>query len=186
MKILVLSDIHYPYTNKNRIRDIIKKEEPDVTVLLGDIIEKQGYDKDFFRFISRITRKNYYFLKGDEDKVNYGLPNLLLQDGKRKYFFYHGNKLQGMSDEKTGFFVKKMKNLNPKLPLFLFAFAARIRKPFFKGEIVLGHAHAMFRFNILRVSGAGTMTYLKNIYNDKGYLVIERGKIRFNKINLHN
>ena len=178
MKVLVLSDIHYPFTDMDQIRGVIKKEKPDKVVLLGDIIEKKGSDKQFFMEIKRLIGDNYYFLKGDEDKTDYGLESLTLNIGKKRFFFTHGNKLQGMNDKKTEFFVKILKYFHPELPLLLFAVSARIRKPFFREEIVLGHAHALARFKRLGVTCAGTLTEMKSLYNDKGYLIITESEIK--------
>lgn len=37
-KMLVLSDIHYPYCDTNVINSILERKKPSLTVLLGDII----------------------------------------------------------------------------------------------------------------------------------------------------
>ena len=146
MKVLVLSDIHYPFTDRTLLKKVISGEKPDKIVLLGDIIEKKGSDKRFFWEIEKLVGDNYYFLRGDEDKTDYGLSSLILRLGKKEFLFMHGNKLQLMDDKRTGFLVKIIKKLDKRLPLFLFAAAARIRNSFFGGEVVLGHAHALFRF----------------------------------------
>lgn len=182
MKVLVLSDIHYPSADEKLLKRIIKTEKPDKLVLLGDIINEKGSDKRFFRMIEALIGDNYYFVRGDEDKVSYGLANLTLEINDEKFFFAHGHKLQLINDKPVAYMAGKIKLLNVNLPVFLFAAVARTRRLFAGGEIILGHTHALRRFPRLKVTCAGTLTTLKNIYNDHGYVVIDKNGVRLIKL----
>ncbi len=173
MRVLVLSDIHYPHTDTRVLISIVKKEKPDKLILLGDIINDKGYDKKLFKLVERLVGDNYYFVKGDEDKVNYGLSKLTMEINGVRFLFAHGHKLQMVGDEPVEYIAEKIKSINKNAPLLMYAIVARLRNIFFKGEIVLGHVHALRRFKRLRVTCAGTLTDLNNIYNEKGYVVID-------------
>ena len=182
MKVLVLSDIHYPHTDESGLIKIIKTEKPDKVVLLGDIINNRGYDKRFFRLIEKLVGDDYYFVRGDEDRVNYGLSKLIIEINGKRFLFAHGHRLQIVSDEPVEYVADKIKRINKNAPLLLYALVARLRNAFFNGEIVLGHVHALRRFERLRVTCAGTLTSLENIYNDHGYVVIDNDGVRLVKL----
>ena len=182
MKVLVLSDIHYPHTDELLLTKIIKTERPNKVVLLGDIINDSGYDKRFFRLIENLVGDDYYFIRGDEDKVNYGLTKLIMKINGKRFLFAHGHQLQIVSDEPVEYIADKIKSINKNAPLFMYAIVARLRNLFFDGEIVLGHVHALRRFRRLRVTCAGTLTSLENIYNDHGYIVIDTKGIHVVKL----
>jgi len=63
-KILVLSDIHFPYPYSRHFEKVIRKEKPDLVVLLGDNISpfsKQNLVKTYEKFIS-IYKKSFHLI----------------------------------------------------------------------------------------------------------------------------
>jgi predicted MPP superfamily phosphohydrolase len=58
LKILQLSDIHYSRlrVNKEKIRSVIVKEEPDIIIVTGDCIEKAEDTQGFLEFINFIKK----------------------------------------------------------------------------------------------------------------------------------
>ncbi|HYB03461.1 MAG TPA: hypothetical protein VED17_03305 [Nitrososphaerales archaeon] len=60
------------------------------------------------------------------------------------------------------------------MPVLGFAIISKIRSRSFRTYLVLGHSHALKFFPKLKVGCAGCLTTEKNVYSDRGYLVIEK------------
>ena len=184
MKILVLSDIHYPFTDVDAIKTAIKSESPDKLVLLGDTIEKAGTERDFQSLIPKSLGRNTYYVMGDEDKIKAKYEILRIKVGKRKFVFVHGHQFNIGSDRVTACIASAFKIFGSGLPLFAFSERARKKLRLTDEYLVLGHTHGLKYFESIRTVCSGTMSELKGVYNDRGYVVINNGDIELRRIRL--
>ncbi|WP_338598484.1 metallophosphoesterase family protein [Sulfolobus tengchongensis] len=174
-KILILSDIHYPFCDVNEINEIIVNEKPSLIILLGDIIVSN--EEDYRKFLSNLKiRKNIIYVKGDEDKCRGDFDIIRVKNNGKYYTLLHGH--QFVNEEKEYSIANKLRKINEDIPPFLFCVFFRVMLRNFKDTLVLGHSHALRYFKSIRCANAGTLTSLQNLYNDKGYVVIDRDGIR--------
>jgi uncharacterized protein len=172
-KILVLSDVHYPYTDVKQILGIINQELPDKVIFLGDTIQKKGDVEEFNRLIRTTACKDFVFILGDDDPPLRGEKSLYLELGGRKFLFIHGFQFNLSSEENTRKIAATLRRIHRDLPVLGFAMISKIRSRSFRTYLILGHSHALKFFPKLKVACAGCLTTEKNVYNDRGYLVIE-------------
>lgn len=184
MKFLVLSDVHYPFTDKKLLVEIMRKEKPDKLILLGDIIEEKNAADEFFGLIPPALRKETYFVRGDDDKVRGEYSVLRLKNGGRKFVFMHGHQLNVKSDDVTKLIARFFKLFGNDLPMLAFAKLARRKLHLTDEYVVLGHSHGLKRFDSIRAVCAGTLSNLYGVYNDRGYVVIDDGKITLKRVRL--
>ncbi len=182
MRILVLSDIHYPFSDEREILRIISKEKPSKIILNGDIIAKAGLLRRFFRLIPKRLRRNTYFINGDEDRVKGDYDVLRLRMGDARLVFIHGHQFNIKSDNVTANIARLFKIFGSSVPLFLFAFYARRRLHLHGEYLFLGHSHGLKNFKSIRTVCCGTISNLRGVYNDRGYVVIDNGKVRIVKL----
>lgn len=182
MKILVMSDIHYPFTKDSDIKRIISKEKPEKLVLTGDIIVEPKLRKRFFDLIPKNLRKRTYFITGDEDRVKGDYEKLEITSGKRTLVFMHGHQFNIKSDKITAKIARAFKMINRDLPLFAFSLCARKRLHLKDEYLFLGHTHGLRKFNMLKTTCCGTLSELKGVYSDRGYVIITRGDIKTVKL----
>jgi putative phosphoesterase len=171
MKILVLSDIHYPLTDRDRLAAVISQEKADKTVFLGDNVEDEACAEEFLQFLADIGCRNYVLIKGDNELSLPYEKSLELAVQGRSFTFVHGYQFNIRDDRATGRIASALKKLNKKLPVLAYAVFSKIRSRT-TGYLILGHAHALEFFPKLKVAIAGCLTTDKNIYNDRGYIVI--------------
>jgi uncharacterized protein len=178
MKILVLSDIHYPLTDTNELFSVINKELPDRIILLGDVVQDTSLMPEFLKLLeTRSSCRDYVLVRGDSDEVTAApsIKSLRLNLKGKDFIFIHGHQFNVWSEK----FTKKVSNILKKfdrnLPVLAYAVISRIKSQNFEAYLILGHSHALKFFPRLRVACAGCLTLEKNIYNDRGYLVIDDG-----------
>ena len=87
-KILVLSDIHYPYCDTNLLNNIVEREKPSLIVLLGDVIV-EGKIEEFLHII----KGKATYIKGDEDTYEGDTELLRVYHNEKKFIFLHGHQL---------------------------------------------------------------------------------------------
>lgn len=179
MKLLVLSDVHFPYTNANFIKNLLKQIDPDKIILLGDIFEeKQGAE----RFFDLLKSYRYIMINGDNDKIKSIDIYRETIDGK-KFVFMHGHQFQIINEKTTGKLALVGKRLHQDLPLILHALYARVALHLANEYLILGHTHALRYIKLLRTAYAGTLYKFGGwVYADRGYIIIENGKIILHKI----
>jgi len=175
-KILVLSDIHYPYCDINLLNSIVEKEKPSLIVLLGDIIV-EGEIKELLGVFEKRSRVTY--IKGDEDVQDGDTELLRVYHNGRKYIFLHGH--QYFNERSEYSLAKLLMRINKKLPPFLFCLFFRILL-LESGTLILGHSHALVFFKTLNCANAGTLTTLNNLYHDLGYITINDNVIDIRKL----
>jgi len=175
-KILILSDIHYPYCDTNLLKSIVEKEEPSLIVLLGDIIVK-GEIVEFLRIIKNKSRVIY--IRGDEDVYDEDTELLRIHHNGRKYIFLHGH--QYFNEKSEYSLAKLLMRINKRLPPFLFCLFFRILLHE-SGTLILGHSHALVFFKSLNCANAGTLTTMNNLYHDLGYITINDNAIDIRKL----
>ncbi|BCU68282.1 hypothetical protein HS7_17190 [Sulfolobales archaeon HS-7] len=175
-KILILSDIHYPNTNVEILREIVRDERPDILILLGDIIVGGDCNFDSFKSVLQVDgdRTKIVYVKGDEDCVDGDVDVLKILRKGYEVVFLHGHQYFKESAEYS--LARFFKKLNSRLPPFLFCLYFRVLFPR-ADEIILGHSHALMEFRSIRCINAGCLTYTRNLYNDTGYVVMREGKI---------
>lgn len=184
MKILIMSDIHYPFSYKSEIKETIKKEKPDKIVLTGDIIVRKEKYKEFFDIIPKNLRKNTYYITGDEDKVRGDYDKVALDvDGKRLVFI-HGHQFNIKSDKVTARIARAFKLINRDLPLFIFSVYAKHKLGLHNEYLFLGHTHGLRKFKSINVTCCGTFSNLKGVYSDRGYVTIDNGVITTKRLKL--
>lgn len=163
-KILVLSDIHYPYCDVNLLNSIVEREKPSLIVLLGDIVV-EGKVEDLFSII----KGRVIYVKGDEDVYEGDTEVLRVYHNGKKYIFLHGH--QFFSEKSEYKLAKLLMKINKRLPPFLFCLIFRILLHE-RGTIILGHSHALAFFKSLNCANAGTLTTRDSLYHDLGYITI--------------
>ena len=163
-KVLVFSDIHLPYSKPDALKRIVFAESPDLLVLLGDIVVDPRFDYKSIFTVPTV------FVRGDEDVVDGDTDVLELVYPNFNVVLLHGHQFFKESSQK--FLAELLKKVHPSIPPFLFCSFFRLLFPthYF---LILGHSHALIKFNSIRCVNAGTLTTLKNLYNDHGYVVIE-------------
>jgi putative phosphoesterase len=174
-KILVLSDVHYPNCNIDEINAILDKENPSLIVLLGDIITSN--DKDYQYFKSKLKINNLIYVKGDEDKVEGDVDIVKIRAFKKNYILLHGH--QYFNERQEYSLAKTLKKINKNLPPLLFCIIFKIITKNFNSVLILGHSHALVYFKSINCANAGTLSNITyNVYNDKGYLIIDKEGIK--------
>ncbi len=171
-KILVLSDVHYPLTDPDEILGIINDERPDKIIVVGDGARDVSYVEKFLAFLQTSSCKNCVLINGDSDASPSGAKSLKLNLNGREFVFIHGHQFNVWSEGITKKVASLLKKLDPDLPVWAFAIWSRIKSRTKSPYIILGHSHALKFFPRLRVASAGCLTTAKNVYNDRGYIVI--------------
>src|ERR1700722_18313832 len=90
MKILVMSDTHYPITDTKQFLSIISQERPDKIIFLGDNVQNISYTEEFIQLVQTSICKDYVFIVGDDDISMKGEKSLALNLKGRKLIFIHG------------------------------------------------------------------------------------------------
>jgi putative phosphoesterase len=174
MKILVLSDIHYPMVDENKLASIIRDEQADKIVFLGDNIDEEKYSKSFIQLIMELGCRDYTLIKGDNEESLPYEKSLKLEIDGRSFKFVHGYQFNIRNDRTTGKIASALKKIHERVPVLAYAFFSKARSRT-TGYLVLGHSHALEFFPRLKVACAGCLTTETNVYNDRGYIVISSG-----------
>jgi predicted phosphodiesterase len=177
LKILVLSDIHYPITKTAELVEVIKKESAHKTIFLGDSIV-EGDVSGFKELIEGAGVQNPIFIIGDNE-IEAGLASALpfveslkLTVGSVKFTFIHGHQFNIRSDGVTGWIARIFKKIDKRLPLLAYSLRARMRSHT-DGYLVLGHCHALTFFPRIKVATAGCLATAPKLFRDRGYIVIQ-------------
>jgi predicted phosphodiesterase len=170
--VMVISDLHYPYCDVDEVRRVVKEESPETVILLGDAVEEVKGFHDFKSSLGNVVHVN-----GDEDVIKGDDDVITLFNGGKKFTMLHGHQL--MNEEGEKWLAKILMKVNREIPPFLFCLGFRVKM---SGFLVLGHSHAMSYFPSLQCVNAGTMSLKRNLYNDRGYLLIRRGKVNMKRI----
>ncbi len=202
MKILVISDLHFPLPYSGLYAKVIKKERPDVVVLLGDVVAPSSpssavaFYKRFVKGYKKVfdTSKTVFLLGDNEGRcVDYSinkevssfldkLPKLnkdLLTYKYKNLFFFHGNIEHSFSQERSGYLIVKiLTRIHEALFPFVLSSVIRYRFGLSRNEILfIGHIHYLGKVgkNIF----CGTFNKEKKIYNEEkslGYVtIVDRG-----------
>jgi len=209
MKLLVLSDVHYP-NSKDTAFSIIKKENPDNLLLLGDTIDNSKSDKTivdlyelFFNNLKTIIPINLvYAIVGDNDysllnreKILGFLNNLDLANSNKIFIkkgnmtFFHGNLETSLKQESFGKqILKKSKPLKLDIfAIFVLSFLIRMKfriSPF--NYLFFGHLHYLGKIT-KKTFVCGTLSEHKIIYGKQksyGYVIIEHENFIFKNIKI--
>jgi uncharacterized protein len=184
LRLLILSDIHYPFTEDSTLLDILREEKSaDKVIFLGDNVRDDSKGPQFLDLIKK-TRdlKDVIFIRGNHDGGAIPCADSVefVQNGK-KFTFMHGDQFKVGSEGSTHRLASILKKINPKLPVVAFASVARIKhrnKP--EEYLILGHSHALVFFPRLRVACAGCLTTESSFYNERGYIVLASEGKEFN------
>lgn len=184
LRLLILSDVHYPYTDEAVLLDILREEKnADKIIFLGDNVREDRNGPKFLDLIKKTKDlKDVVFIRGNHDGE--AIPCVdsfkLILNGK-KLTFMHGDQFKIGSEGSTHKFGSILKKIHRELPVLAFATVARIKHQNKSGEyLILGHSHALASFRRLRVVCVGCLTNEKSLYNEKGYVVIESEGSEFN------
>ncbi len=204
MKLLILSDVHYPNSN-NTAFSIIKKENPDNLILLGDTIDNSKSDKTivelyelFFNDLKTIIPINLvYAIVGDNDysllnreKILGFLNNLNLANSNKFFIkkgnmtFFHGNIETSLKQESFGKqILQKSKPI--KLDIFAISILSLLIRIKFKispfNYLFFGHLHYLGQIT-KKTFVCGTLSENKIIYEKQksyGYIIIEHENFIF-------
>jgi len=176
MRFLVLSDIHYPVTDKMELSNIIRQAKADKVVFLGDNVQDDRYVGEFLEVVRSAGCRDCTFLLGDEDA---GIPGKRYHEvtvGNRRLIFTHGNQFNISSEKSTKRFARALKKIHRLLPVLAFVVSAKVRTRTDSGYLILGHSHALAFFPRLRVGCAGCLTTKKNVYSERGYIIVDVGE----------
>lgn len=172
-KILILSDVHYPYCDEKEVKKIVEKEKPQLLVLLGDIIVKEGVE--YRNFLKELKAEEVVYIKGDEDVIEGDTEYLDVVNGNRKFVFFHGHQI--LSESAQYSLAKILKKVNYYLPPLGFCTLARMFRRNFSDYFILGHSHVLVNFRKLKCVNSGTLSLVRNLYNDRGYVKVVDGRV---------
>ena len=176
MKILVLSDVHYPLIDDADLSSIIREEKSDKIIFLGDSVSEARHVSGFLDIVkkSQETLSDVVFIQGDEDSEFLPCVDLVAfeLDGSR-FVFVHGDKFNIGSEHLTFSLASALHKINKTLPAVAYATVGKIRYGKIQDYLILGHAHVLAYFPRLKVVCAGCLTKTNNLYNDRGYVIIE-------------
>ncbi len=166
MKIMVISDLHYPLPYSRLYAKAIRKEKPDRVVLLGDVVAPSSFRNAlplYKRFVKEYEKvfpvSRTVFLLGDnEGRIeNYlinkevanflaGLPKAnkdLITYSYKNLFFFHGNIEHSFAQERLGRkLAKLLVPIHELLLPYLLGRIVRLKFHMRKGQILLlGHIH---------------------------------------------
>ncbi len=198
MKLLIISDAHYPDISCSVIFDIIRKEKPDNIVLLGDNVDPEIGEKGIItlykEFLDKYSQhfqiKDTILLHGDDyphpDKeLERYLHSLNLMNGISLFsfrignmLFFHGNIEKYKSAEKAGSILGNIiSKLNPGLIPSMLALLTRFKYNFRKGYLFIGHMHILLikGSDIFcgTLSSKNTLAGLEGRVDKKGYVIVE-------------
>ncbi len=182
MKILVMSDVHYPYSDRDDIKRIIGKEAPDKLMLTGDVIGERSSSSEFFGLIPKRLKKNTYFIEGDEDDVRGKYKIVRLKADGIRMVFVHGHQFNLGPEGFTAKIARLFGVLSRDLPLFAFCLYARLRLGLHDEYLFVGHSHGLRNFKSIKSVCCGTVSKLNGVYSDRGYVVIDGGSIRLERL----
>lgn len=195
MKLLILSDIHYPQPYSMLYKEIIKREKPDNLVILGDAVEPTS-EREILslqkRFIKELSSAfpldKVVYLVGDNDyegnkEVLRFLSGVGFMNhnsftyGKGNMFFFHGNVELGIAKGNMGkshtyedIGQKSMRALGPFLhwgaPKLVNMIARRHYRIKSDTYLFLGHLHLMRRLGD-RTVFCGTLRNKRIVYDLK-------------------
>jgi predicted phosphodiesterase len=212
-KILVLSDLHYPSPISSHFKNIIKKEHPDIVVLLGDVIDDSKskasmlnlYKEFIKKFKSVFPIEKSIILLGDNEgrmkdyTINKKISDYLSTLKKinknnitytyKNLFFFHGNIERSFFQERMGYFIGKIAlSIHKKLLPYTLMKMIRIKFKLSNNTIpLIGHIHYLGIVD----NGVfcGTLHKQKILYEKQkslGYVVIndDKPKISISDIKL--
>ncbi|MGC9098980.1 MAG: hypothetical protein ACP5HW_00310 [Candidatus Micrarchaeia archaeon] len=208
MKMLILSDIHYPSATLGEISRIIKSEKPSNLVLLGDNLELELFKKKdlaYKEFLSKLDKifplRKSIIMLGDNDYTYYSgeeIPKILdsfSPINKREYFvfrignmnFFHGNLEKSLIVEKIGYhFVKHVSRIHINIAPYILSSLVRFYFGLPIGEyLFLGHLHylGILGKNVF----CGTLGEKSNIFKSSlGYVTVEHKNFEVKSISLHH
>jgi len=173
MKILVLSDLHYPYCSINELLKIINKEKPDKIIFLGDITNNGEYEK-LMRYLGRYRDKIEYICGDNEELFKIKCKKYLIINN---ILLYHGQSLNLLSERLTKIIAKVIGKISKRILKEIIALRAKKSKYI----VIIGHSHLLGKSYFFNVYFAGTLTK-KSYFCERGYIVIENGKIIYKKL----
>ena len=206
MKILILSDIHYPVDSFGTIESIIKKETFDKLIFLGDVVDTIYSPlqltviwKEFFDKLSQIVPKSkMVILYGDNDicitvngkqekSNNYEeqISNAINMPVFRTYklgnmFFFHGNIETSHITEKIGYYAVKTANSIGIVDFIPKQVAISIQKKYGTKNMYnfFGHIHLLEKYEDIKTTFCGTLNIKNMPFADSlGYVVAETDEI---------
>lgn len=196
MKLLIISDVHYPVGSISEIKRIIAKERPDNLALLGDNIDGPNAVSLYKKFMSGIAASfpagKTILMLGDGDYLLHDKKDQILRYAnslktmnrehltyrKGNMVFSHGNversrRLEGIGKRIVLFSVSK--RVHGYIP-FLVGLLARISLRVRRGDyLFLGHLHLLGKSTINRTTFCGTLNRRARFFADRslGYVVVK-------------
>ena len=198
MKLLIISDAHYPDKSCSGIFEIIHRESPDNIVLLGDNVDaKIGNKKTIDLYKEFLEKYSHHFpikdtilLLGDNDygadkELEQYLHSMDFMNGISLFsfrlgnmLFFHGNIEKYKSAEKMGSVIGNLvSKISPWLIPDMLALLTRIKYRFTKGYLFIGHIHILsIKGNNIfcgTLSSKNTLAGLEGKAEKKGYVTVE-------------
>ncbi|HUI86578.1 MAG TPA: metallophosphoesterase family protein, partial [Nitrososphaerales archaeon] len=141
MRILALSDVHYPSTDKEDLASALRQAKADKVVFLGDTVEDRGRAEEFLEVVRSTGCWDYTFLQGDEDEGLLGEKYLEVTAAGKRFIFTHGNQFNIHSDRLTRRIVRALKRIHHSLPVLAYVIRAKLGFRTDSGYLILGHSH---------------------------------------------
>lgn len=181
MRVLVLSDIHYPYSNAKLIENIVRFAKADRIVVTGDaVVDKDRYE-EFMRIFSGLIddKDKIKIIRGDEDKIEIGEEIYRETIDGRKFVFVHGHQFQILSEGTTEKLAIAGKRFIYQFPLVFHSVYARLSLRLTDEYLIMGHSHALRYFRLLKTAYAGTLyEFGGSVYSEFGFIIIDNGEIK--------
>jgi len=173
MKILVLSDLHYPYCNINELLKIIEKEKPDKIIFLGDITNNGDYE-GLMNYLHKYRDRIEYICGDNEELFKIKCKKYLIINN---ILLYHGHSLNLLSERVTKIVAKVIGKISKRILKEIIAFRTKKRNYI----VIIGHSHLLGKSYFFNVYFAGTLTK-KAFFCERGYIVIKNEKIIYKKL----
>ncbi len=203
MKLLILSDIHYPVGRLTKVREIIKKVRPDSIALLGDNIET-GNDgpalplyKEFVRKMNSIFPTNrtilllgdgdFRFQNDSESVLKYvdsldtiNSNHIICRKGNM--LFFHGNIERSKAAEHIGKGIvgaSRTLGIQSIVPAIVSAIA-RLSLRANGDYLFMGHLHLLKKIAKERTTFCGTLNTERRHFGSEslGYVVVKHDNFR--------
>lgn len=199
MRLLILSDVHYPIGSMDEVKKIIRKTNPDDVAFLGDNIDpRNGEDAVavYRRFVALISGvfpiSRTILMLGDGDYLFQGKKGAVLRYvnslktanadhlvyRKGNMVFSHGNVERSRHLERMGKSIVEFsvsRRIHRIIPV-LVAFWARMSLHARRGDyLFLGHIHFLGKSEINRTTFCGTLNRNASYFAEEslGYVIVE-------------
>jgi predicted phosphodiesterase len=199
MKLLIISDLHYPLGSMDEAKRIIRKERPDHVAFLGDNIDTSSGASAlslYSKFVGEISASfplrrtimllgdGDYLFQADRKKIlNYANSLKTMNRNhvvyrKGNMVFFHGNVERYRNLERLGKHVVTLSvsfGMHSVMPTLVGSYARIVLGAKWHDFLFLGHLHFLGKSRISRTTFCGTLNRRARYFGKRslGYVVVD-------------